>query len=199
MVWLVIWLVMRWGCTYICFRPVLASGVLLYASPNASLSYISSCCSCCCAVVAVVVIAVVDIDAAIVAVGTVFVDLSSLSSAFRGLPLFLAAPAQAHKAKIVLNASLQSPFRPPVESVTRILNGYASTVDFALDTVSQQASSDGGTGVIMSRFYLLLKPLESRTDVVGDKLIEICVRSFPTGRRVMTRSLLRKLPPSESK
>ena len=78
-----------------------------------------------------------------------------MSSAFRGLPLFLAAPAQAHKAKIVLNASLQSPFRPPVESVTRILNGYASTVDFALDTVSQQASSNRGTGVVMSRFSLL--------------------------------------------
>eukprot|EP00752_Nemacystus_decipiens_P002968 g2757.t1 len=39
---------------------------------------------------------------------------------------------------VVFSATLQSPFRPPVESVARLLQGCASTVDLALDTVSQQ-------------------------------------------------------------
>lgn len=43
-----------------------------------------------------------------------------------------------HKARVIINTSLHSPFRPPVESVSRILSSYASTVDLALDTVSQQ-------------------------------------------------------------
>ncbi|CBN75389.1 conserved unknown protein [Ectocarpus siliculosus] len=39
---------------------------------------------------------------------------------------------------LVLSATLRSPFRPPVESVARLLQGCASTVDLALDTVSLQ-------------------------------------------------------------
>lgn len=41
---------------------------------------------------------------------------------------------------LVLSATLRSPFRPPVESVARLLEGCASTVDLALDTVSQHVS-----------------------------------------------------------
>ncbi|CAN0372891.1 unnamed protein product, partial [Hapterophycus canaliculatus] len=39
---------------------------------------------------------------------------------------------------LVLSATIQSRFREPVESVARILQGCASNVDLALDTVSQQ-------------------------------------------------------------
>eukprot|EP00903_Cladosiphon_okamuranus_P007634 g7403.t1 len=39
---------------------------------------------------------------------------------------------------LVFSASLQSSFRPPVESLARLLQGCATTVDLALDTVSQQ-------------------------------------------------------------
>ncbi|CAM9191760.1 unnamed protein product [Ascophyllum nodosum] len=42
------------------------------------------------------------------------------------------------KPSLVLSATLQSPLRPPLEFMARMLRGYGSTADSAVDTVSHQ-------------------------------------------------------------
>lgn len=48
---------------------------------------------------------------------------------------------QEDKPRLVLRATLTSHFRPSVEAVARLLEGYTTTVDRALDVVSEQVSS----------------------------------------------------------
>ena len=62
---------------------------------------------------------------------------------------------QMDKPSLVLSATLQSPLRPPLEFMARMLRGYGSTADSAVDTVSHQASHSVRDGGDDTTFLLL--------------------------------------------